>query len=527
MAYERAAPRLTAKAGRSRAWEAAALRLNSAVGAVIALTVVAALVRFASLGVQSYWGDEALTVGEIRRSFDGMLGTVLGQETTPPLYFMLAWGWAKVFGFGEEGLRSLSALAGTAMVPLAYMAAARLFPARVAVTTAALTAVNPFLIWYSQEARAYAVYMTLAALSFLCFIAALQSHRARWVAAWGVSSGLVLTSHFFAVFLVGPEALWLLLAMRRHRAALAVRVAAGGVVAAGCVLLPVALADRSHGTTWIAHTPVVERIGRTAGEFAVGPLARWSWLGQGLVMFAGLAAIALVALSLGRRGEQRRHAVLAGVIGGLVLAIPLTLALVGADYVNSRNVAAAWLPLTIVIAAGLASPRRAGALGAATLCAFSLAVTLVVGTRSDLQRPDWRAVAADIGATTSLRAVVADTSGAEPLRLYLPGVIRRAAASRIVVHEIVLVRHIPSAGRTVGCRRFGCMPTAPPAWLTSPANAVRLRVAHPRVGDYAVARWSLRHPGPMTPRRVRLAYVHDLDPHAPRRVLVVLQDPRA
>src|SRR2546430_895489 len=196
--------------------------------------------------------------------------------------------------------------------------------------------------------------------------------------------------------------------MRRHRAALAVRVAAGGVVAAGCVLLPVALADRSHGTTWIAHTPVVERIGRTAGEFAVGPLARWSWLGQGLVMFAGLAAIALVALSLGRRGEQRRHAVLAGVIGGLVL-----------------------------------------------------------------------------------------------------------------------VRHIPSAGRTVGCRRFGCMPTAPPAWLTSPANAVRLRVAHPRVGDYAVARWSLRHPGPMTPRRVRLAYVHDLDPHAPRRVLVLLQDPRA
>ena len=44
-----------------------------------------------------------------------MLGTVLGQETTPPLYFMLAWGWAKVFGFGEEGLRSLSALAGTAI----------------------------------------------------------------------------------------------------------------------------------------------------------------------------------------------------------------------------------------------------------------------------------------------------------------------------------------------------------------------------------------------------------------------------
>jgi 4-amino-4-deoxy-L-arabinose transferase-like glycosyltransferase len=529
MALETVAPRLPIPAPRRRAWDWTERKPDGVVAAVVALTVLAAAVRFASLGVQSYWGDEALTVAETRRPFDEMLGLVFGQETTPPLYFILAWGWAKVFGFGEEGLRSLSALAGTAMVPVAYRAAARLFSARAGVTTAALAAVNPFLIWYSQEARAYALYLTLAALSFLCFIAVLQSHEVRWAVSWGVVSALALTSHFFAVFLVGPEALWLLLATRGHRVAFAVRLAVSGVAATGCALLPVALADRAHGTTWISHVPVVERIGRTAGEFAAGPLARWSWFGQGLVMFAGLTAIGLAALGLGMRREQRRSAVLALVIGGLALAIPLSMAVLGADYVNPRNVAAAWLPLTVVAAAGLATRRagRLGALGAAILCACSLAATLAVGVRSDLQRPNWRAVAADIGATASTRAVIADATGAEPLRLYLPDVTRHAAASRIVIEEIVLVRHVPSAGPHVGCRRLSCLPSVPPASLTPPANVVPIAVRHARVGDYAVARWSLRHPRRVTPGRLRRAFIQALDPLGSRRVLVVLQDRRA
>src|SRR3977135_302007 len=153
----------------------AAPRVDGVACAGVALTLVAAALRFAGLASQSYWGDEALTVSEIRTPLDGMLSLVLGQETTPPLYFVLAWGWAKVFGSGEAGLRSLSALAGTSMVPLAYLAAARLFSRRVGVIAAALAALNPFLIWYSQEARAYAVYMTLTALSFLCFVLALRS----------------------------------------------------------------------------------------------------------------------------------------------------------------------------------------------------------------------------------------------------------------------------------------------------------------------------------------------------------------
>lgn len=87
--------------------------------ALVALTVLAGVLRFATLDVQSFWLDESVTVGLVREDLGGMLSAIPDSESTPPLYYVLAWGWAKLFGTGEVGLRSLSALFGTATVPVA------------------------------------------------------------------------------------------------------------------------------------------------------------------------------------------------------------------------------------------------------------------------------------------------------------------------------------------------------------------------------------------------------------------------
>lgn len=78
-----------------------------------ALTVLAALLRFSTLNRQSFWSDESMTVLPTRKSFAEMLTTIGDTESTPPLYYVLAWAWAKMFGYGEVGVRSFSALAGT------------------------------------------------------------------------------------------------------------------------------------------------------------------------------------------------------------------------------------------------------------------------------------------------------------------------------------------------------------------------------------------------------------------------------
>ncbi len=100
---------------------------NGALWALALLTALGAAMRFASLDVQSYHHDEVITAMRvIPGSFSDMLHAVKNSESNPPLYYVLAWGWAKAFGTHEVGLRSLSALLGTATVPLAYCIGAEL-----------------------------------------------------------------------------------------------------------------------------------------------------------------------------------------------------------------------------------------------------------------------------------------------------------------------------------------------------------------------------------------------------------------
>src|SRR3954447_9790492 len=108
----------------ARAW----LATRSRVFWIVAgLSTIAAALRFATLGVQSFHHDEIVTVGRILGGgFGQAMEGVRDSESAPPLYYALAWGWTQLTGTGEFGLRSLSALAGVATVPVAYLLAAEL-----------------------------------------------------------------------------------------------------------------------------------------------------------------------------------------------------------------------------------------------------------------------------------------------------------------------------------------------------------------------------------------------------------------
>ncbi len=104
------------------------------------------------------------------------LGAVPRSESTPPLYYLAAWLWSRPFGTGEVGLRSLSALAGTASIAIVYLGAVALpLPRRAGLIAAAIVAVSPVAIWFSQDARAYALVFLLTGLSFLFFARARRS----------------------------------------------------------------------------------------------------------------------------------------------------------------------------------------------------------------------------------------------------------------------------------------------------------------------------------------------------------------
>ncbi len=388
------------------------------VQAIVALTALAAVLRFSTLHIQSYWFDEAVTVRLLRGSFGHMLSSIGGSESTPPLYYMVAWVWSRVFGDGEVGLRSLSALAGTAFVPVAYVAARQLVSQRIALVLAALATVNPLLIWYSQEARSYSLMALFAALSFLFFVQQLGEQRDRALALWTVASALAIATHYFAAFVVVPEAAWLLLRARDRRrpaAAIAVLLAVAGA------LLPLLLRQRKlDSTSFITQSSLAKRVVQVAKQFVVGyasPL-------QTLVVVLGAAFIAVALWLVYARvvERERRAAGIAAYVGVVGVAIPIVLALAGADYLDTRNVLAAWLPLMLVPAIGMGA-RHAGRTGLAAalgLCAVGLFVSIAVWVNPAYQREDNRGVARALGPATVPRAIVITPASASvPVGLYL------------------------------------------------------------------------------------------------------------
>ena len=82
--------------------------------------VAGAALRFATLSSQSFWLDEAVAIHSARLDLSGLFHSLAHTEGNPPLYFALLDGWMRVFGGSEAGIRSLSALFGTATILLGY-----------------------------------------------------------------------------------------------------------------------------------------------------------------------------------------------------------------------------------------------------------------------------------------------------------------------------------------------------------------------------------------------------------------------
>jgi hypothetical protein len=413
---------------------------------VAGLTALAAVLRFATLGVQSYHHDEIVTASRVLRGGFGHAMDAVGfSESAPPLYYALAWFWTQLTGTGEFGLRSLSALAGVATVPVAYLAGIELRGRRAGLMAAALVAVNPMLLWYSQEGRAYALLTLLCAVSLLYCLRALGQGRRRDFVLWGVASGLALSTHYFAVFAIAAEALWLL--RRRRRASLP---GLGILALFGLALAPLAIHQMSLGhAEWIGNFTLGHRLWETAATFVGGEtsdiVARPQRPALAVVPLAlALAGLALIAIR-GERSERRAAAIPLSVALAAI-GIPVLLALVspGQDYVLARNVMPALVPLLLAIAIGVTLPgaRRLGAAVAAALLAYSLAFCIWASFSADLQRPDWSAVADQLGEPRAPRATVTWALGEASLRYYLStGAIQVTPADGYdwLVHEVDFV----------------------------------------------------------------------------------------
>ncbi|MCD6519786.1 MAG: glycosyltransferase family 39 protein [Anaerolineae bacterium] len=380
--------------------------------ALVASLIFAVGVRLYGLGRESLWLDEATSLMLARMDIPTLVHWT-ALDIHPPLYYILLHFWVSL-GESEAVLRGLSVLAGVLNVLVIYALGRELFDRRTGLFAAALLALAPLHVWYSQETRMYAWVTLWSSLSVLLALKVWQKgHWGTWL-AYVLATAAGLYTHYYAIFAILVENLFFLYLLCRRRVGrghLWRWLAAQGAVFVlflpwfPIFLLPITVG----GGGWVAlglGRPGVSALVQTLVLYLVGtgrelypPLLRR--LGYGLAMGLLLWGICPWAKERKAQQSQAPYSEWEAVLFTLgYFALPLGLAW-GASQVfkpmySARYMLPFLIPFLLLVARGVT--RVPWALGRALLL-ISLLVVLGFGVWAQVQKldkPPWRALAEEL-----------------------------------------------------------------------------------------------------------------------------------
>jgi mannosyltransferase len=273
--------------------------------ALAVIVAVGAALRLTALSRQSLWFDEVDAVIRAQRPFGDVLRTFTTAGENGPLYNLLLAVWIRFAGISEIAVRFPSALAGTLTIPLLYLLVRRVATPLHGLIAAGLLSISPYHIWYSQEAKMYALLVLLATCSTYLYVLALEQNKPRWWIAWVVVTSLMFYTHVVSVLVFVAQCLYALLTAgvwRTRRRAWLLSVAA-------LVLpyIPIALwatrVVKGDVATWQPDVNVWEAARIVAIKFAVN---RYDVAieHRAALLYVALAVVGAVGLALPRQRER-------------------------------------------------------------------------------------------------------------------------------------------------------------------------------------------------------------------------------
>jgi hypothetical protein len=297
--------------------------------------------RVQELSFQPLWGDEGWSFYLANQPL-GQLLNLTALDIHPPLYYIFLKVWLFLTGPGAEEARFLSVIAGTLLIPVVGLLGRRWFNRLAGIMSAAVTALAPLAIYYSQEVRMYGWVTLLGAMSvYFCLkneaLAQAQSPqpaRRPVQMAYILSTTAALYTHYYAIFILLFQGLYLLL---RHRHTF-FRYYLSPFVVTGLLYLPWVIYTGTRLINYIENKRNVEGylpldpvrfVGDHLVAFSLGHLSAelqdyggWSTLPFVLIASLGLV-VALLWQPPGSQteGDKRRHFFLLY----LYLAVPLFL----------------------------------------------------------------------------------------------------------------------------------------------------------------------------------------------------------
>lgn len=172
---------------------------------VLGMSLIALAVRlFVERGL---WLDEAISARQAHLPFLEMLTDLRFGDVHPPGHHSVLWATVRLLGDGELALRAPSIAAGVAVIPLLYLTGRLAYDQQAGLAAAAFGTVAPLMVWYSHEARAYALFMFLALAAIYAQLVVLKRSRTWGWALYALATVALLWTHYFASIQVAVQLL--------------------------------------------------------------------------------------------------------------------------------------------------------------------------------------------------------------------------------------------------------------------------------------------------------------------------------
>lgn len=235
------------------------------------VVLLAGVLRFHQIEVQSFWNDEGNTLRLVERALPDLIAAA-GRDIHPPGYYVLLKAWHALMGDSEFALRAFSAFAGMLTTLCVYGAGRALYAPGVGMLAALLTALNTFSIYYGQEARMYALLALWAAAALFAFAEWLNGRRAALPALILINAAGLYTHYAYPFVMLVQGVMFVAWWLTCRDARLLIAYAAAN-------LITLALFAPQIGTAW-AQLSQWPRTGRDV-PLAEGVVVLVRWLSYG------------------------------------------------------------------------------------------------------------------------------------------------------------------------------------------------------------------------------------------------------
>jgi 4-amino-4-deoxy-L-arabinose transferase-like glycosyltransferase len=169
------------------------------------MVILGFAVRIFNLEITGLWMDELHSV--IGSDPGKTLANVIEycKKDQPPLFFLILYGWFKLFSYNDFNGHLLVAIIGSLSIVAIYFTGREWKNQAVGVAAAFLTSINYFHVDASRQIRFYPLVFLLSSLSYLFFLRIVKKRKAHDFIFYIVSTSALLNTHYFGLVVFGSQ----------------------------------------------------------------------------------------------------------------------------------------------------------------------------------------------------------------------------------------------------------------------------------------------------------------------------------